>query len=108
MPVPLTAISSVLPTVSATPIPPAGAPQNAQTCASADAYIARVLSSAKIGTASWRYYANQVGRGACEYFLGVGEAPGRWYGRGLDPLGLTASDRVGERELEALFGFPLP
>jgi conjugative relaxase-like TrwC/TraI family protein len=63
-----------------------------------------VLSSSKIRTGSWRYYANQVSHGACEYFLGVGEAPGRWYGRGLEQLGLTGNDRVAERELEALFG----
>ena len=63
-----------------------------------------MLSSAKIGTGSWRYYADQVDHGACEYFLGVGEAPGRWYGRGLDQLALTANGRVSERELEALFG----
>jgi len=40
---------------------------------------------------------------ATEYYLGVGEAPGRWHGRGLDQLGLTAGARVAERELEALF-----
>jgi conjugative relaxase-like TrwC/TraI family protein len=63
-----------------------------------------MLSTAKIGTGSWRYYANQVQHGACEYFLGLGEAPGRWYGRGLDALGLAPSAVVTERELEALFG----
>jgi conjugative relaxase-like TrwC/TraI family protein len=69
-----------------------------------DAYRRLMLSTAKIRTGSWRYYAHQVGHGACEYFLGVGEAPGRWYGRGLDQVGLTKNDRVAERELEALFG----
>jgi conjugative relaxase-like TrwC/TraI family protein len=63
-----------------------------------------MLSTAKIRTGSWRYYANQVGHGACEYFLGVGEAPGRWYGRGLEPLGLTARGEVREWQLEATFG----
>ncbi len=63
-----------------------------------------MLSTAKIKTGAWRYYANQVGRGRCEYFLGMGEAPGRWEGRGLDELGLAAGGRVGERELEAVFG----
>jgi conjugative relaxase-like TrwC/TraI family protein len=63
-----------------------------------------MLSTAKIRTGSWRYYANQVGHGACEYFLGVGEAPGRWYGRGLEPLGLTARGEVREWPLEATFG----
>jgi len=63
-----------------------------------------MLSTAKIKTGAWRYYANQVGRGGCEYFLGMGEAPGRWEGRGLDELGLVAGGPVGERELEAAFG----
>jgi conjugative relaxase-like TrwC/TraI family protein len=62
-----------------------------------------VLSTAKIGTASWRYYQRTVGRGACEYYLGVGEAPGRWHGRGLDDLGLEPDALVRERQLEALF-----
>jgi conjugative relaxase-like TrwC/TraI family protein len=63
-----------------------------------------VLSSAKIGTSSWRYYQNQVARGACEYYLGAGEAPGRWHGRGLAELGLVAGSEVAERQLEAMFG----
>jgi len=62
-----------------------------------------VLSSAKIGTGSWRYYTAGVACAATEYYLGVGEAPGRWHGRGLDQLGLTTGARVAERELEALF-----
>ncbi len=66
--------------------------------------VPRMLSTAKIRTGSWRYYADQVERGACEYFLGLGEAPGRWYGRGLEPLALEAGAMVGERELEAMFG----
>ncbi len=35
---------------------------------------------------------------------GVGEAPGRWQGRGLEALGLDPKAVVSERELEALFG----
>src|SRR4051794_22031052 len=66
--------------------------------------VPRMLSTAKIRTGSWRYYADQVERGACEYFLGIGEAPGRWYGRGLEPLALSANALVEERELEATFG----
>ena len=42
-----------------------------------------VLSSAKIGTASWRYYTDSVACRPTEHYLGVGEAPGR----GLDQLG---------------------
>jgi conjugative relaxase-like TrwC/TraI family protein len=63
-----------------------------------------MLSSAKISTSSWRYYQNQVTRGACEYYLDAGEAPGRWHGRGLGELSLTAGADVAERQLEALFG----
>lgn len=35
-----------------------------------------VLSSAKIGVASWRYYTGAVACAATEYYLGAGEAPG--------------------------------
>jgi conjugative relaxase-like TrwC/TraI family protein len=62
-----------------------------------------VLSSAKIGTSSWRYYTDGVACGASEYYAGAGEAPGRWHGRGLEQLGLEAGSVVSERELEALF-----
>ena len=62
-----------------------------------------MLSSAKIGTSSWRYYTNGVACAATEYYLGVGEAPGRWHGRGLAELGLEQGGRVDERQLEALF-----
>ncbi|HEX3612871.1 MAG TPA: MobF family relaxase [Sporichthyaceae bacterium] len=62
-----------------------------------------VLSSAKIGTASWRYYTGAVACATTEYYLGIGEAPGRWHGRGLDRLGLEAGAVVAEAQLEALF-----
>jgi conjugative relaxase-like TrwC/TraI family protein len=63
-----------------------------------------VLSSAKIGRSSWRYYQRSVAGGACEYYAEHGDAPGRWHGSGLAQLGLTAGAEVAERELEALFG----
>jgi conjugative relaxase-like TrwC/TraI family protein len=62
-----------------------------------------VLSSAKIGTSSWRYYTDGVACQASEYYAGAGEAPGRWHGRGLEQLGLAPGAVVSERELEALF-----
>ena len=62
-----------------------------------------VLSSAKIGTASWRYYTDCVACRTTEYYLGVGEAPGRWHGRGLEQLGLEPGAVVTEQQLEALF-----
>jgi conjugative relaxase-like TrwC/TraI family protein len=63
-----------------------------------------VLSSAKIGRSSWRYYQRTVAGGACEYYTERGDRPGRWQGSGLSALGLTPGAVVEERELEALFG----
>ena len=62
-----------------------------------------MLSSAKIGTASYRYYTAGVACKATEYYLGIGEAPGRWHGRGLEELGLEPRAVVNEAQLEALF-----
>ena len=62
-----------------------------------------MLSSAKIGTSSWRYYTAGVACQASEYYAGVGEAPGRWHGRGLAQLGLEPGAAVSEQQLEALF-----
>ena len=67
-------------------------------------YGALVLSTSKIRQGSWAYCAEQVGHGACEYFLGLGEAPGRWAGRGLEPLDLVPNSIVTDQQLEALFG----
>ena len=63
----------------------------------------RVLSSAKIGRTSWRYYQATVAVGACEYYLGAGEQPGVWVGRGLPELGLETGEQVSEQQLEAVF-----
>jgi conjugative relaxase-like TrwC/TraI family protein len=65
--------------------------------------LAAVLSSAKIGTSSWRYYTAGVACAATDYYIGAGEAPGRWSGRGLAELGLVPGATVAEDELEALF-----
>ncbi len=62
-----------------------------------------VLSSAKISTSSWRYYTASVACQPTEYYLGLGEAPGRWHGRGLTELGLARGAQVSEQQLEALF-----
>jgi conjugative relaxase-like TrwC/TraI family protein len=62
-----------------------------------------VLSSAKIGRTSWRYYQASVAVGACEYYLGAGEQPGVWVGRGLAELGLEPDSEVSEQQLEAVF-----
>lgn len=63
-----------------------------------------MLSSAKIGRSSWRYYQDTVVAGACEYYSERGDAQGRWHGGGLAELGLAADGVVLERQLEALFG----
>jgi hypothetical protein len=63
-----------------------------------------VLSSAKIGRSSWRYYQRAVAGGACEYYAEHGDRPGRWYGAGVSELGLVESVVVQEQELEAMFG----
>ena len=84
------------------PALPQSLPEEAQTCAFFECYVARVLSSAKIGTASWRYYQREVTTDPTQHFLAHREAPGRWWGRGLREVGLTAGDVVAERELEAL------
>jgi conjugative relaxase-like TrwC/TraI family protein len=68
-----------------------------------DAVGKSVLSSAKIGRTSWRYYQASVAVGACEYYLGAGEQPGVWVGRGLPELGLEADSEVNEQQLEAVF-----
>jgi conjugative relaxase-like TrwC/TraI family protein len=61
-----------------------------------------VLSSAKIGISSWRYYQREVATDPSEYFLARGEAPGRWWGQGLAELGLAQDGVVQEQQLEAL------
>ena len=61
-----------------------------------------MLSSAKIGTASWRYYQREVATDPSEYFLALGEAPGRRYGRGLPELGVASDAMIIERDLESL------
>ncbi len=63
-----------------------------------------MLSSAKIGRSSWRYYQRTVAGGACEYYTEHGDRPGRWHGQGLPELGLTPGVVVAEQELEAMFG----
>jgi conjugative relaxase-like TrwC/TraI family protein len=66
--------------------------------------VDRVLSSGMVKTSSWRYYTNSVACRATDYYLGIGEAPGRWAGCGLGELGLAPGARVEEKQLEALFG----
>jgi conjugative relaxase-like TrwC/TraI family protein len=48
-----------------------------------------VLSIGKLGRGQEQYYLNTVTRGVEDYYLGSGEAPGRWIGRGAALLGLS-------------------
>jgi conjugative relaxase-like TrwC/TraI family protein len=57
-----------------------------------------VISIAKLRDAS--YYSHQVAAGAEDYYLGAGEAPGRWVGAGAGELGLAGE--VSEEALAAV------
>jgi conjugative relaxase-like TrwC/TraI family protein len=59
-----------------------------------------VLSIGKLAPARADYYLDTVAKGAEEYYVGSGEAPGRWVGRGSEYLGLEG-DVVG-RDLRAV------
>lgn len=59
-----------------------------------------MLSIGKLSPGRADYYLDTVATGAEEYYLGSGEAPGRWLGRGVERLGLTGE--VGARELRHL------
>ncbi|MFI6956457.1 MobF family relaxase [Nocardia sp. NPDC050408] len=39
-----------------------------------------------------------------DYYSAHGEAPGRWHGTGLGPLGITTGDEVTEEQMKSLFG----
>ncbi len=47
-----------------------------------------MLSLAKLGRGSGGYYLDAVAQGAEDYYVGRGEAPGYWAGRGAELLGL--------------------
>jgi conjugative relaxase-like TrwC/TraI family protein len=66
--------------------------------------VVLMLSTASMRGGSFRYYQNTVTQGRCEYYLGVGEEPGRWHGRGIELLDLVAGGVVTEQQVEALFG----
>jgi conjugative relaxase-like TrwC/TraI family protein len=59
-----------------------------------------VLSIGKLGRGQEGYYLQAVARGVEDYYLGSGEAPGRWIGGGCGGLGL--SGRVGPDQLRAV------
>jgi len=53
-----------------------------------------MLSIGKLGRGQERYYLNTVARGVEDYYLGSGEAPGRWIGQGAALLGLSGVVRA--------------
>jgi conjugative relaxase-like TrwC/TraI family protein len=59
-----------------------------------------VLSIGKLGRGQEGYYLQAVARGVEDYYLGSGEAPGRWIGGGCGGLGL--SGRVDAEALRAV------
>ncbi len=61
-----------------------------------------MLNVGKLAKGQESYYLNAVGRGAEDYYLGSGEAPGRWTGGGAKDLKL--SGEVGADELRAVLG----
>jgi hypothetical protein len=48
-----------------------------------------VLSIGKLGRGQESYYLQAVAQGVEDYYLGSGEAPGRWTGAGSLSLGLA-------------------
>jgi len=61
-----------------------------------------VLSIGKLAAGSEGYYLASVARGAEDYYLHAGEAPGRWVGAGARELGL--SGEVAGDDLRAALG----
>jgi conjugative relaxase-like TrwC/TraI family protein len=59
-----------------------------------------MLSIGKLGRGQEGYYLQAVARGVEDYYLGSGEAPGRWIGGGCGGLGL--SGRVDAEALRAV------
>ncbi|MBW3615989.1 MAG: relaxase domain-containing protein, partial [Actinobacteria bacterium] len=58
--------------------------------------MATVLSIGKLSLGQEAYYLEEVLDGAEDYYLSVGEAPGRWVGAGADRLGLSGTVEADE------------
>jgi conjugative relaxase-like TrwC/TraI family protein len=65
-----------------------------------------VLSIGKLSPGRADYYLDTVAKGAEEYYVGSGEAPGRWVGRGAERLGLSG-DVEGRALRDVLAGHDL-
>ncbi len=60
------------------------------------------MSIAKMHGDAWSYYSKEVATSAEDYYLGVGEEPGWWWGAQAEAWGL-AGRRVDEDELRRVF-----
>ena len=61
-----------------------------------------MLGLAKMGPASWRYYASEIGAGHDDYWTAGGEDSGRWVGAGSAAAGLAGKADL--EQLGLLFG----
>jgi conjugative relaxase-like TrwC/TraI family protein len=61
-----------------------------------------MMGMAKMSPDDWAYYAKEVAAGAEDYYVGHGEEPGCWIGRGAETLGL--SGEADSEGLSRLFG----
>lgn len=61
-----------------------------------------MLSIGKLDTGRGDYYMAVVAKGVEDYYLGHGEAPGRWHGRGLAGLDIDPTKDVTEELLKPL------
>jgi hypothetical protein len=50
-----------------------------------------MLTVAKLHAGDETYYRDSIAEGLEDYYLGRGEAPGRWVGRGAERLGLAGA-----------------
>lgn len=60
------------------------------------------MSIAKMHGDAWTYYSKEVATSAEDYYLGVGEEPGWWWGSQAEAWGLDGQ-RVGDDELRRVF-----
>ncbi len=60
------------------------------------------MSIAKMRGEAWTYYAREVATSAEDYYLGVGEEPGWWWGTQAEAWGLGGR-RVEDDELRRVF-----
>lgn len=65
-----------------------------------------MISIGKLGAGRGEYYLAQVAHGVEDYYTGSGEAPGQWFGSGIDALGLAG--QVDAEDLRAVLAGVAP